>query len=41
LTVVAPDVLVQPDGSLLMAAHGTARADIGQSSGSIGLWRSR
>lgn len=41
MRVLAPDVLVQPDGSLLMAAYGMSREDIGKSAGSIGLWRSR
>jgi hypothetical protein len=40
LRVVAPDVLVEPDGSLLMAAYGQAQTDIGRSAGSIGFWRS-
>ncbi len=40
LRVLAPDVIVEPDGSLLMAAYGLARTDIGKSAGSIGYWRS-
>jgi len=40
LRVLAPDVLIEPEGSLLMAAYGQARTDIGRSAGSIGFWRS-
>jgi len=41
--VLAPDVFVDRDGSLLMAAYGTSDEDVAKnrSSGSIGLWRSR
>ena len=38
--VLAPDVMVQPDGSLLMVAYGQSRYDIGKTAGSIGFWRS-
>jgi hypothetical protein len=38
LRVVAPDVVVEPDGSLLMVAHGQSRHD--RTSGAIGFWRS-
>ncbi|MDE2019226.1 MAG: hypothetical protein KGJ13_02655 [Patescibacteria group bacterium] len=40
LRVLAPDVIVRPDGSFLMAAYGSSRADEGRSAGSIGLWES-
>lgn len=39
--VLAADVFEEPDGGLLMAAYGQARADVGVSAGSIGFWRSR
>ncbi|MDE2312281.1 MAG: hypothetical protein KGJ93_04335, partial [Patescibacteria group bacterium] len=39
LRVLAPDVIVEPDGSLLMAAYGQSRKDIGQAAGFIGFWR--
>ena len=39
--VLAADVLVERDGSLLMAAYGQSDEDVvkNRSSGSIGLWR--
>jgi hypothetical protein len=40
LRILAPDVVVEPDGSLLMAAYGQSRTDIGKTAGSIGFWRS-
>jgi hypothetical protein len=40
LRVLAPDVIVEPDGSLLMVAYGQSQADIGHTAGSIGFWRS-
>jgi hypothetical protein len=40
LRVVAPDVIVEPDGSLLMAAYGQSQSDIGKTAGAIGFWRS-
>jgi hypothetical protein len=39
--VLAPDVLVQSDGSLLMAAYGRSKKDIGKQAGFIGFWSSR
>ncbi len=41
--VLAPDVIVEPDGSLLMCAYGQSKQDISknQSAGSIGFWRSK
>ena len=41
--VLAPDVIVDKDGSLLMAAYGSSNEDVAKnrSSGSIGLWKSR
>lgn len=41
LRVLAPDVIEEPDGSLLMAAYGTSHKDIGRQAGFIGFWRSR
>jgi hypothetical protein len=41
LRVLAPDVIEEADGSLLMAAYGTSRKDIGRQAGFIGFWRSR
>jgi len=41
LRVLAPDVVAEPDGSLLMAAYGSSQKDIGRQAGFIGLWRSR
>ncbi len=41
LRVLAPDVIVEPDGSLLMTAYGQKTTDPGQSLGSIAFWRSR
>jgi len=41
LSVLAPDVIEESDGSLLMAAYGTSRRDIGRQAGFIGFWRSR
>jgi len=40
--VLAPDVIVEPDGSFLMGAYGQSRKDLeGRgSAGSIGFWRS-
>lgn len=38
LRVVAPDVVIEPDGSLLMAAYGMSKTDI--IAGTIGFWRS-
>ncbi|MBS1857797.1 MAG: hypothetical protein JST11_20675 [Acidobacteria bacterium] len=38
LRVLAPDVAVQPDGSLLMIAYGASKTDL--TGGSIGFWRS-
>jgi hypothetical protein len=38
--VLAPDVIEEPDGSLLMAAYGQTRADVGVIAGRIGFWRS-
>jgi hypothetical protein len=40
LRILAPDVIVEPDGSLLMAAYGKSKRDSKDNSGSIGLWRS-
>jgi len=40
ISVLAPDVLVEPDGSLLMAAYGNSHKNQ-SSAGSIGFWRSR
>ncbi len=39
LRVLAPDVVIEPDGSLLMAAYGMSRTDA--TAGSIGFWYSR
>ncbi|MGO8701482.1 MAG: hypothetical protein ACLQVY_27675 [Limisphaerales bacterium] len=41
--VLAPDVIVEPDGTLLMSAYGQSKQDIKEnsSSSSIGFWRSR
>ncbi len=39
--VLAPDVIRLGDGSLLMAAYGQTRADVGVVSGKIGFWRSK
>ncbi len=41
--VVSPSVIVEPDGSFLLAAHGQSRKDIkeNRSAGVIGFWRSR
>jgi hypothetical protein len=41
LRVLAPDVIEETDGSLLMAAYGTSHKDIGRQAGFIGFWRSR
>ncbi len=41
LRVLAPDVAVEPDGSLLMAAYGQSRKDIGKAAGYIGFWQSK
>ena len=41
LGVLAPDVVVAADGSLLMAAYGRSRKDIGKAAGLIGFWSSR
>lgn len=41
LRILAPDVIVEPDGSLLMAAYGSSKKDIGRQAGFIGFWRSR
>lgn len=41
LRVLAPDVVVLPDGSLLMAAYGQSKKDIGKAAGFIGFWSSR
>ena len=41
LRVLAPDVVVVSDGSLLMAAYGQSRRDIGKQAGFIGFWSSR
>jgi hypothetical protein len=41
LRVLAPDVVVAPDGSLMMAAYGQSRRDMGKQAGFIGLWTSR
>ena len=41
LGVLAPDVVVAPDGSLLMAAYGRSKKDIGKAAGIIGFWSSR
>ncbi|MGO9202937.1 MAG: hypothetical protein ACLQM8_20655 [Limisphaerales bacterium] len=40
--VLAPDVIVEPDGSLLMSAYGQSKQDIknNATAGSIGFWRS-
>jgi hypothetical protein len=40
LRVLAPDVIVEPDGSLLMTAYGKSKSDSPDASGSIGFWRS-
>lgn len=40
LRVLAPDVIEEPDGSLLMAAYGSSGKDIGRQAGFIGFWRS-
>jgi len=39
--VLAPDVIVAPDGSLLMAAYGRSRKDVDKQAGFIGFWTSR
>jgi len=39
LRVLAPDVAIELDGSLLMTAYGQSQTDI--TAGSIGFWRSR
>ena len=41
LRVLAPDVIEEPDGSLLMAAYGASHKDIGRQAGFIGFWRSK
>jgi len=41
LRVLSPDVLVESDGSLLMAAYGQRPSDPGVNAGSIAFWRSR
>jgi predicted GH43/DUF377 family glycosyl hydrolase len=41
LRVLAPDVVVAPDGSLLMAAYGQSKRDAGREAGFIGFWSSR
>ena len=41
LRVLAPDVIQEADGSLLMAAYGSSRRDMGRQAGFIGFWRSR
>jgi hypothetical protein len=41
LRVLAPDVIVEGDGSLLMAAYGSSKKDIGRQAGFIGFWRSK
>ena len=41
LRVLAPDVVVLADGSLLMAAYGQAKKNIGREAGYIGFWSSR
>ena len=41
LGVLAPDVLMLPDGSLLMAAYGRSKKNIGREAGFIGFWSSR
>jgi predicted GH43/DUF377 family glycosyl hydrolase len=41
LRVLAPDVVVAADGSLLMAAYGQSKKDIGKAAGHIGFWSSR
>jgi hypothetical protein len=41
LSVLAPEVLVEPDGSLLMAAYGKSRTDSAQEPGQLVFWRSR
>ena len=41
LRVLSPDVLEQPDGSLVMAAYGMSVSDPGHMLGAIGIWRSR
>jgi hypothetical protein len=41
LRVLAPDVIEEPDGSLLMVAYGSSHKDIGRQAGFIGFWRSR
>jgi hypothetical protein len=41
LSVLAPDVIEETDGSLLMAAYGSSHKDIGRQAGFIGFWRSR
>jgi hypothetical protein len=40
--VLAPDVIVEPDGSLLMCAYGQSKQNINNNSsaGSIAFWRS-
>jgi hypothetical protein len=40
--VLAPDVIVEPDGSLLMSAYGQSKQDMknNATAGSIGFWRS-
>jgi len=40
LRVLAPDVVVLADGSLLMAAYGQAKKNIGREAGYIGFWSS-
>jgi len=39
--VLAPDVVLAPDGSLLMAAYGRSKRNIGKQAGFIGFWSSR
>lgn len=41
LSVLAPDVRVEDDGTLLMFAYGRAKRDIGKNQGSVGIWKSR
>ena len=41
LRVLAPDVVVAPDGSLLMAAYGQSKKHAGREAGFIGFWSSR
>jgi len=41
MAVLAPDVIVAPDGSLLMAAYGRSRKAVDKQAGFLGFWTSR